>query len=119
MKEILIDRRKSIRINGDFNLELSKGKNLKLGKTVDVNLRGMCCEVSGKVPVFEEVQIRFKIPLKGKKYESLSCKGVVVRLDSTSKKGVYRMAFYFTEWDPLSKEKMERFMKSAPFSQAA
>lgn len=119
MKEILIDRRKSIRIEGDFNLKLGKGKILRMGKTVDLNLRGMCCEVRGKVPVFEEVQIRLRLPLIEKQPQWLTCKGVVVRCEPAEKKGDYLMAFYFTDWDPLSRERMRRFIQEYPLCEAA
>lgn len=119
MKEILIDRRKSIRIEGDFNLKLAKGKKLRIGKAVDLNLRGMCCEVKGKVPIFEEIQIRLKLPLNQKEPQWVTCKGVVVRCEPAEKKGDYLMAFYFTDWDPLSRERMRRFIEETPLSEAA
>ncbi len=119
MKEILIDRRKSIRIEGDFNLKLASGKTLRMGKTIDLNLRGMCCEVRGKVPIFEEIQIRLKLPLSEKESPWLTCKGVVVRCEPADKKGDYRMAFYFTDWDPLSRERLRRFIQDYPLSEAA
>ncbi len=119
MKDILINRRKSVRIKGDFTLELGSGQKLKLGQTIDINLRGMCCEIEGSVPIFEVIQIRIQIPITKKEKEILNCQGVVVRIEPTSVKGVSRMAFYFTGWDPLSKERMKRFLKNFQFSEAA
>lgn len=119
MKDILIDRRRAVRINGKFTLELEKGKSLKMGKTIDISEKGMCCEIKGRVPIFKEIQIRLHLPLDTKKTSVLSCKGVVVRCQKTAKKGIHQIAFYFTDWEPLSREKMLRFLKTYPYSEAA
>jgi len=116
MKINLMDMRKSVRIKGDFSLELRGGNKLKVGKAIDVSLRGLCCEANGRVPVFEEIEIRFQLP--SSKYV-LSCKGVLVRCEPAKTHGKYIMAFYFTEWEPLSKRKMTVFLKSKMLYEAA
>lgn len=124
MKTVLIDRRKSVRIKGDFFLQIGKNKKLKVGRTVDLSLRGMCCEVDGKVPVFEEMDIRFDLPTYGKnspKKDKVHFKGVLVRCEPTKSHGKYTMAFYFTDWDALSRRKLEKYIKKSlyPESKAA
>jgi len=116
MKINLMDMRKSIRIKGDFSLELRGGNKLKVGKAIDVSLHGLCCEANGKVPVFEEIEIRFQLP--SSKYV-LSCKGVLVRCEPAKTHGKFIMAFYFTDWEPHSKQKMKAFLKSKLLSEAA
>jgi len=116
MKIDLMDMRKAVRIKGDFSLELRDGNKLKVGKAIDVSLRGLCCEANGKVPVFEEIEIRFQLP--SSKYV-LSCKGVLVRCEHAKTHGKFIMAFYFTYWEPLSKRKMTAFLKSKLLSEAA
>jgi len=110
-----VDRRKTVRAKTEFLLHLHKGKKEKMGKTVDLSACRMCCETQDPLPLFDEMEIKFRIPigLKGKqeKNEWVSCKGVVVRCESVPLRKKFRVAFYFTECDPTSRHKIETYVK--------
>lgn len=120
MKVPLVDRRKSIRVKGEFLLELNNGKKVQVGKTVDLSPCGMCCETQRSLPLFDEMEIRFQLPggVKGEKLW-VRCKGVVVRCESGHGKGKYRVAFYFTECDPQSRQKITAYVKKGLLLAAA
>lgn len=115
MKGPLVDRRKSIRVRGEFLLELRSGKKVHVGKTVDLSPCGMCCETEKSLPLFDEMEIRFQLPAAGKKSQEerewISCKGVVVRCEAGQGRGKYRVAFYFTECEPSSRHKIAAYVK--------
>lgn len=115
MKFPLVDRRKAIRVRGEFLLELKNGKKVQVGKSVDLSLAGMCCEIDRSLPLFEEIEMHFQLPAgAGHKKEWVNCRGVVVRCESEGRgKKKCRAAFYFTDCDENSRGKIAAYVKKS------
>lgn len=121
MKIPLVDRRKSVRVKGEFTLQLNSGKKVHVGKAVDLSTCGMCCETQSALPMFDEMEIRFELPSHAgkEKKEWVRCKGVVVRCESSLGKGKHRVAFYFTDLDAASRHRIAAYIKGMLLASAA
>ncbi len=111
MSKELTEKRASTRLKGHFVIQVQKGAEQQMVKTIDLSSLGLHFKSRKTFPLFREILLSLSLPLgKGKKEQSLECSAIVVRSEKSDLGGGYHVAISFIGMDEKDKKRIERFI---------
>lgn len=102
------ERRKSPRVQGDFNVEIADHKSKIIARTINVSGSGIYCQCDHAIPLFREIRILMRLPDNEKQLEFT---GVIVRCEKISGKHRYNLAIFFSDISPQDKKLLSKYIE--------
>ena len=108
------ERRKHPRVEAGFPLELIDGESVAGGRVENISSSGIYFSMNRPIPLFSTVKIALAIPSyrdEKRTDKRIRCEGAVVRTEK-SEPDAWHIAVFFSEIDPLDREKIARYVES-------